>query len=164
MAALTSKPESIPGCAVERLGVLRYRVVASCAYLDRYFPDYPAVSAKQLSLAPVVEFDRKDFGLASAQELLLDRFGLGKQTLLTPPIIYLPSSPDYVRAVLSGIAWGIIPEVQCARELESGELVELAQEPVDVPLYWQYWKISSPVLERLSERVYSAASREGVLR
>lgn len=164
MAALTSNPEPIPGCAVERLGVLRYRVVASRAYIDRYFPDYPAVTVEQLGLAPLVEFDRKDFGLASAQELLLDRFGLGRQELLTPPVIYLPSSPDYVRAVLSGMAWGIIPEVQCVRELENGELVELAAEPVDVPLYWQHWKISSPVLERLGERVYSAASREGVLR
>lgn len=164
MAALTSNPESIPGCSVERLGVLRYRVVASCAYLDRYFPDYPTVTAEQLGLAPVVEFDRKDFGLASAQELLLSRFGLEEQELLAPPVIYLPSSLDYVRAVTLGIAWGIIPEAQCARELESGELVELAHEPIDVPLYWQHWKISSPALERLSERVYAAASREGVLR
>lgn len=164
MAALTSSPEPIAGCSVEKLGDIRYRVVASRDYLARYFPAYPQVTAEQLALAPVVEFDRKDFGLASARGLLLDRFAVEPDSWQSSPTIYLPSSPDYARAVLGGIAWGILPEVQALDALASGDLVELAPQPVDVPLYWQHWNISSPVLARLSERVYAAAAGEGVLR
>ncbi|WP_237208417.1 LysR family transcriptional regulator ArgP [Rothia nasimurium] len=164
MAALTSQPEPIAGCSVEKLGDIRYRVVASRDYLARYFPDYPQVTAEQLALAPVVEFDRKDFGLASARGLLLERFGVDPDLWSSSPTIYLPSSPDYARAVLDGIAWGILPEVQAHDALTSGDLVELATDPVDVPLYWQHWNLSSPVLTRLSERVYAAAAGEGVLR
>lgn len=164
MAALTSSPEPIAGCSVEKLGDIRYRVVASRDYLARYFPAYPQVTAGQLTLAPVVEFDRKDFGLASARGLLLDRFVVESDSWQSSPTIYLPSSPDYARAVLGGIAWGILPEVQALDALASGDLVELAPQPVDVPLYWQHWNISSPVLARLSERVYAAATGEGVLR
>lgn len=164
MAALTSRPEPIAGCSVEKLGDIRYRVVASRDYLARYFPDYPQVTAEQLALAPVVEFDRKDFGLSSARGLLLERFGVDPDLWSSSPTIYLPSSPDYARAVLDGIAWGILPEVQAHDALASGDLVELATDPVDVPLYWQHWNLSSPVLTRLSERVYAAAAGEGVLR
>lgn len=164
MAALTSRPEPIAGCSVEKLGDIRYRVVASRDYLARYFPAYPQVTAEQLALAPVVEFDRKDFGLASARGLLLDRFAVEPDSWQSSPTIYLPSSPDYARAVLSGIAWGILPEVQALDALASGDLVELAPQSVVVPLYWQHWNISSPVLARLSERVYAAAAGEGVLR
>ncbi|ORC15915.1 MULTISPECIES: ArgP/LysG family DNA-binding transcriptional regulator [Rothia] len=163
MAALTSSPESIPGCSVERLGHVRYLVVASRPYLDRYFPDYPQVTAGNLAAAPVVEFDRKDFGLASARGLLIEQFDVDGATWGGSPTIYLPSSPDYARAVLGGIAWGILPEAQAAEALAAGELVQLTPEPVDVPLYWQRWNISSPVLARLSERVYAAAGK-GVLR
>lgn len=163
IAALTCSPESIPGCAVEPLGSLRYRVVASRSYLARYFPAYPRVSIEQLTVAPVIEFDRKDFGFESTRDLLLMAFGLEGQEWESSPTVYLPSSTDYVRAVQAGIAWGILPEVQCAADLATGKLVQLVDSPVDVPLYWQHWKINSPVLERLGERVYAAARSGGVL-
>ena len=164
MAALTSRPESIPGCSVEKLGEMRYHVVASGQYVRTYFPHYPQVTADELALAPVVEFDRKDFGLSSARDLLAQRFSVELSALGVPPRIYIPSSPDYARAVLAGIAWGIVPEAQCLDALESDDLVELTEEPIDVPLYWQHWNISSPVLQRLSEKVYNAAQRGGGLR
>ncbi len=155
VAALTSNPESIPGCSVEKLADVGYRVVASRSFVEHYFPSYPQVTAQQLAQAPVLEFDRKDVGLTSARQLILDRFQVeGEWT--APPAIYLPSSPDYARAVLAGIAWGILPEAQCLEALESGELVELTERPVEVPLYWQHWNIDSPVLRRLGERVRSA--------
>lgn len=155
VAALTSNPESIPGCSVEKLADVGYRVVASRSFVEHYFPSYPQVTAQQLAQAPVLEFDRKDVGLTSARQLILDRFQVeGEWT--APPAIYLPSSPDYARAVLAGIAWGILPEAQCLEALESGELVELTDRPVEVPLYWQHWNIDSPVLRRLGERVRSA--------
>lgn len=164
MAALTARPEPIPGCAVEELGNVRYHVVASTGYVARYFLDYPQVSADDLAQAPVVEFDRRDYGQASARQLIAARFGLEVDAWGAPPTVFVPSSPDYARAVLDGIAWGIVPEAQCADALADGRLIELADEPIDLPLYWQHWNLSSPVLQRLSERVYAAAAAEGGLR
>lgn len=159
MAALTARPEPIPGCAVEKLGDVRYRVVASKAYVRRYFPNYPRVGSEELAYAPVLEFDRRDYGQASARELVASRFGLEPGSWGTPPTIFIPSSPDYARAVLEGIAWGIVPEAQCATSLADGGLVDLAGQPIDLPLYWQHWNLNSPVLQVLTERVYAAAER-----
>ncbi|MBF1655388.1 MAG: transcriptional regulator ArgP, partial [Rothia sp.] len=78
-------------------------------------------------------------------------------TFTQSPTIYIPSSPDYARAVSAGIAWGLIPEAQCAEELASGHLVKLAATPVEFPLYWQRWNINSPVMETVTRRVHEAA-------
>ena len=160
MAAITSHPESIPGCVVQKLGVARYWVVGSLEFARRCFEDWPrAISLEELNAAPVIEYDRKDVGQDLARSLLLEHFGLRDEAAGQAPSIYVPSSPDYARAVEAGIGWGIVPEQQCAEGLASGELVKLAAEPVEFPLYWQRWKISSEVLDRVSDEVFRAARR-----
>ena len=88
-----------------------------------------------------------------------------EETFIQSPTIYIPSSPDYARAVSSGIAWGLIPEAQCAEELESGHLVNLATTPVEFPLYWQRWNINSPVHgDRNQARPRSGTRRPNLLK
>ena len=51
-------------------------------------------------------------------------------------------------------------EQQCLADLRSGDLVELAPEhPLDVSLYWQRWKIDSPLLNQLSTAVRETAAK-----
>ena len=159
MAVITSKPEKIPGCSVETLGVARYWCVATPDYVQRYLPGWPKrVSREELNRAPVVEYDRKDFVQDVARALIEQEVGLeAEETFTQSPTIYIPSSPDYARAVSAGIAWGLIPEAQCAEELASGNLVKLAATPVEFPLYWQRWNINSPVMETVTRRVHEAA-------
>lgn len=159
MAVITSKPEKIPGCSVETLGVARYWCVATPDFVQRYLPGWPkTMSHEELNRAPVVEYDRKDFVQDVARALIEKEVGLeAEETFIQSPTIYIPSSPDYARAVSSGIAWGLIPEAQCAEELESGHLVKLAAIPVEFPLYWQRWNINSPVMETVTRRVHEAA-------
>jgi LysR family transcriptional regulator (chromosome initiation inhibitor) len=149
MAAVTAVPEPVQGCSVEPLGALRYRAVASPGYLRRWWPDAPDLTAG--SLAPVVDFDRKDD--------LQDRF-FRKLTgaELTAPRHYVPSSAEFAQAIRLGLGWGLLPEQHCLADIRSGQLVELAPaHPVDVALYWQRWKIDSPVLNRLSAAVRETA-------
>ena len=41
----------------------------------------------------------------------------------------------------------------------SGDLVELSPDrPLDVPLYWQHWKLHSPALDALTDAVRDTAS------
>ncbi|MET3174009.1 UNVERIFIED_ORG: LysR family transcriptional regulator (chromosome initiation inhibitor) [Arthrobacter sp. UYCu721] len=152
MAAVTATPEPVQGCSVEPLGSLRYRGVASPAYFLRWWPDGPELAAG--SQAPVVDFDRKD----DLQDAFF-RTMTGAE--LTAPRHYVPSSAEFAQAIRLGLGWGLLPEQQCLPDLRSGALVELAPgRPVDVSLYWQRWKIDSPVLNQLTAAVRETASRQ----
>ncbi len=152
MAAVTATPEPVQGCSVEPLGSLRYRAVASPGYLQRCWPDGPELAAG--SQAPVVDFDRKD-------DLQDGFFRTMTGAELTAPRHYVPSSAEFAQAIRLGLGWGLLPEQQCLPDIRGGALVELAPEnPADVSLYWQRWKIDSPVLNQLTAAVRETAARE----
>jgi LysR family transcriptional regulator (chromosome initiation inhibitor) len=152
MAAVTATPEPVQGCSVEPLGSLRYRAVASPGYLRRWWPDGPELVAG--SQAPVVDFDRKD-------DLQAGFFLKVTGAELAAPRHYVPSSSEFAQAIRLGLGWGLLPEQQCLADLRSGDLVELAPgNPVDVSLYWQRWKIDSPVLNQLTATVRATAARQ----
>ena len=159
MAAITSRPGKIPGCSVDYLGVARYWCVAAPEYMSRYLPGFPsATTREELNRAPVVEYDRKDFVQEAARILIEEDMKLPPS--LEPeqsPTIYIPSSPDYARAVYEGVAWGLLPQAQCSEHFAANTLVKLSTKPVEFPLYWQHWNINSPVLETVSRRVAEAA-------
>ncbi|GAA1780373.1 LysR family transcriptional regulator ArgP [Pseudarthrobacter sulfonivorans] len=152
MAAVTATPEPVPGCSVEPLGSLRYRAVASGAYVRHWWPDGPELLAG--SQSPVVDFDRKD-------DLQAGFFRTLTGADLAAPRHYVPSSAEFAQAIRLGLGWGLLPEQHCLADLGSGDLVELAPEnPVDVALYWQRWKIDSPVLNQLTAAVRRTAASQ----
>ena len=149
MAAVTSDRESIQGCVTEPLGRMRYRAVATPAFVTRWL----AAGLARLSEAPVVTFDRND----DLQDAFLRAHAGGRGD---PPRHFIPTSHDFARAVLLGLGWGVLPEQQCLAEIADGRLVELAAaHPVDVPLYWQRWNLSSPLLDAVSAAVRAQAGR-----
>ncbi|MBO0811589.1 MAG: LysR family transcriptional regulator ArgP [Microlunatus sp.] len=152
MAAVTSVAEPVPGCSVRRLGTMRYRPMARPEFVERWFPDGPTVAA--LAAAPVVVFDRDD--------TLQDRY-LRRRTRrrISPPRHYIPVSADFARAIAYGLGWGMIPPQQSAEFEAAGDLVEFdPPEHVDVALYWQQWKLQSPMLTRLAEVMISTAAEQ----
>jgi LysR family transcriptional regulator (chromosome initiation inhibitor) len=66
----------------------------------------------------------------------------------------VPSTEGFVQAVLAGLGWGMLSELQLA-EPELAEAVVLLDPDavVDVRLHWQRWKVRSPSLDRLTEVV-----------
>ena len=76
-----------------------------------------------------------------------------------PPAVYIPASTEYHRAVTLGIGWGAVPVVQIADALDTGRVRLIADHHIDVPLYWQYWKLSSPLLQTLTTSVVDGAAR-----
>jgi LysR family transcriptional regulator (chromosome initiation inhibitor) len=152
MAAVTATPEPVQGCSVEPLGSLRYRAVASPGYVRRWWPGGPGLAAG--SRAPVVDFDRKD-------DLQTGFFRSLTGADLAAPRHYVPSSGEFAQAIRLGLGWGLLPEQQCMADVGKGGLVELAPgKPVDVALYWQRWKIDSPVLNQLTGAVRETASTQ----
>ena len=149
MVAITADAEPVPGCAVTRLGAMRYRPLAAPAFARRWFPE--GVSTRSLSAAPVVVFDRKD----DLQHRYLRRRTGGS---LEPPLHHVPSTADYLAAVTLGFGWGMLPDLQSAEALESGALVELDPDGgTDVVLYWQQWKLRAPSLDRVADAILHAA-------
>ncbi|XIE77159.1 LysR family transcriptional regulator ArgP [Streptomyces sp. SBR177] len=151
MAAVTSSPDPVAGCTVRPLGLARYRAVAA--------PEFAATHLtgklhEDLPEAPTVTFDRRD-GLQDAfvRSLTKGRSGAGRIRHL------VPTSDGFRDAVAFGLGWGMVPEPQAEPLLLSGRLVELAPtRPMDVPLYWQQWKLDSPALSTVADVVATAAA------
>ena len=148
MAAVTSTPEAVQGCSVEGLGVMRYQAVCSPEFAERH----GVRGLEGLREAPVVYFDRKD---ELQSRFLRDRTGHEPNG----PRHHVPASEGFAHAVRLGFGWGAVPEAQCAQDLASGRLVALAPEhPVRVRLFWQRWKLRSPLLETITEHVRAGAA------
>ncbi len=150
MAAVTADDRAVQGCRVEPLGAMRYFAVASPQFCARYLPDGPRPD--RLARAPMVMFNRKD----ALQERFLHAL-TGER--LSPPVTYLPTSQGFLDAARLGLAWGMVPEQLLGTALQRGEVVELAPgQYLDVPLFWQRWRLDSPVLDALTHAVHEAAA------
>lgn len=147
LAAVTSDPTAVQGCTVEPLGTVRYRPAATAAFAERWRHGRGYDWARM----PVVVFNDKD---ALQHDLLVAR-GLG-----APPVVHrVPTSADFHEAVRLGLGWGLLPAPQLDPDLASGELVLLSgRDHVDVPLFWQRWRLRSPMLDRLTAVVRTAVS------
>jgi LysR family transcriptional regulator (chromosome initiation inhibitor) len=148
LAAVTSDPAPVQGCSVERLGALRYLPAAAPWFAQRWrrgdSPDWAAM--------PVVTFGDKD----ELQDKMLRRRGVAEP----PPVVHqVPSTSDFYQAVRIGLGWGMLPQPQAGADLAAGELALLSPEVIDVPLYWQRWRLDSPRLTALTNAVRTAADQ-----
>ncbi len=148
LAAVTSEPAAVQGCTVEPLGALRYLAAATPEVAARW---QRAGQSPDWARMPVVIFNAKD----DLQHELLRRHGVEQD----PPVIHqVPSTADFFDAVCIGLGWGMLLEPQARPGLAAGQLVRLSPEVIDVPLYWQRWRLDSPRLAALTDAVRAAAA------
>jgi LysR family transcriptional regulator, chromosome initiation inhibitor len=146
LAAVTSDPTAVQGCSVDPLGALRYVPAAAPVVADRWrrgeSPDWAAM--------PVVVFSDKD----DLQYEQLRRCGVN-----SPPVVHqVPTTADFYAAVRAGLGWAMLPEPQARADLASGALVRLPADVIEVPLYWQRWRLDSARLTALTTAVRTAAA------
>lgn len=146
-------------CAAERpvagarslmLGAMRYRALASPAFIERHFPQ--GVTPEALTRVPAIVFGPDD--------LLQHRYlaSLGVEGSFIHHLC--PSSEGFVRLAEGGLGWGLVPELQVSAELARGELRELLPgKPIDVPLYWHHWRHGGDLLGILTDHLARAAGR-----
>jgi LysR family transcriptional regulator (chromosome initiation inhibitor) len=127
---------------------MRYLPVASVDFIATWFRD--GLRTVDLARAPMVAFDRKD----TIQIDLLNRL---TRRHVDPPVTYVPASVEYHRAVELGAGWGAVPAAQIGPALEAGTVRTLGSRHVDVQLYWQYWKLESPIINDLTDLVVAGA-------
>jgi len=149
IAAVSADPRAVQGCEVMRLGAMRYVAVASPAYLRRWFAD--GLSDAALAAAPCSVFNRKD----ELQARFLRRL---TRRRVNPPQHQVPSTHGFIHAAVHGLGWGMNPQVLVEALLTSGDLVELAPGRfLDVPLYWQHWRLDLDLMRALRDAVREAA-------
>ena len=149
-ACLCASERPVAGARSVLLGAMRYRALASPAFIARHFPD--GVSAALLSKTPALVFGPDDF----LQHRYLAALGVdgGFEHHLCP------SSEGFIRLAEAGLGWGLVPELQVREQLERGMLVELLPDkPIDVPLYWHHWRNGGQLLSQLTEHLSRSASR-----
>lgn len=150
MAAVTSSPEPVQGCTVRRLGRMRYRAMASPDFVAKWLG---GPLRQSIAAAPVIVFDRRDD--------LQDKFvrKLTRHNSTSPIRHYFPATDVFAEAVLHGLGWGMVTDTQADELAADGSLVDLdPAHPVDVPLYWQQWKLDSPALSAVADAVVQAAA------
>lgn len=146
LAAVTSDPQPLPGCSIERVGAMRYRAAATRVLVERHRCGRGIAWAAM----PVVVFNEHD----RLHELVLDARGEPRPTT----VHQVPSSADLHGAVRAGLGWAMLPDQQLDPDLEDGQLVLLpGTRAVQVSLYWQRWALESAALRRLTDAVHNAS-------
>jgi LysR family transcriptional regulator (chromosome initiation inhibitor) len=150
LACISGEPEPMRGCTVTPLGIMRYRLVASKDFAQRWFPG--GFTREAARKAPVVVFDRKD-SLQAA--FLLQHFDLPEGSY---PFHYVPASDPFADAIRLGLGYGMLPLEQCSALLAAGLLVDLTPAlHLDVSLHWHAWRIQPPRLERMAAALVKGA-------
>ena len=150
MACICASPQPVNGGVVMDLGALRYRAVASPAFIQRY--QLHQQFEQRIAAAPCLVFNQDD----QLQHQYLQHVA---QTV--PQRFHLcPSSEGFLKAALAGLGFGLLPELQMQSQLESGELVDLSPGyALDTQLYWHYWQSESPLMYQLRQNVLQVAKR-----
>jgi LysR family transcriptional regulator, chromosome initiation inhibitor len=148
MGAVTTERIPVPGCRVQSLGVMRYLPVASADYLDRYLSD--GFTREAVAAAPSIAWNHDD----ALQDMLVRKTF---RRAIPRPVHYVPTAEGFGAAVRAGLGWGMYPEQLAAQDLAHGTFVHVADLHLDVPLFWQCWKLDSPLIKTVTDTVRSAA-------
>ncbi len=147
-ACVCASEQPVAGARSLLLGSMRYRALASPAFIDRHFAG--GVDAAGLARAPAIVFGPDD----RLQHRYLAELGVAGSFVHH----LCPSSEGFVRLACAGLGWGLVPERQVAAELASGALQEvLPGRVIEVPLYWHYWRNGGDLLAHLTRHLQQAA-------
>jgi LysR family transcriptional regulator, chromosome initiation inhibitor len=148
MGAVTTERHPVSGCRVQPLGVMRYVPAASSAYVERYLPD--GFTAHAAAVAPSLAWNRDD----ALQDMLVRKVF---RRDINRPQHFVPTAEGFGAAVRAGLGWGMFPDSLAAPRLRDGSYVRISETHLDVPLYWQCWKLDSPIVARITDAVRTAA-------
>jgi LysR family transcriptional regulator (chromosome initiation inhibitor) len=148
MGAVTTERTPVPGCRVLPLGVMRYVPVAAPGFVKRYLPD--GFTAIAVAAAPSLAWNRDD----ALQDMLLRKVF---RRAIARPVHYVPTAEGFGSAVRADLGWGMFPDSLAAPQEANGSFVRVTDVHLDVPLYWQCWKLDSPMVQTITDAVRSAA-------
>ncbi|SHO54985.1 LysR family transcriptional regulator ArgP [Vibrio quintilis] len=151
IGAITSEATPLQGCAVHRLGNIRYCAIASPEFAERYFSQ--GLTAKAFAEAPVIVYNRKD--------PLQSRFmhAVTSEWITPAAVHYLPDSLGLVEAASRHMGWTLAAEGLMTEALAKGQIINLVPDQwLDGPLYWQHAAIRSVALSQITDVFYAESA------
>ena len=149
LGAVTTERHAVSGCRVQPLGVMRYIPVASAAFIKRYLPD--GFTAHAVSAGTSLAWNRDD----ALQDMLVRKVF---RRDIRRPQHYVPTAEGFAAAVRAGLGWGMFPDSLAAPYRADGPFVRISDVHLDVPLFWQCWKLDSPMVKAITDVVVAAAA------
>ncbi|EPD70577.1 ArgP family transcriptional regulator [Corynebacterium pyruviciproducens ATCC BAA-1742] len=149
LGAVTRESKPVSGCDSVLLGTLHYVAVAAPWLVEKYTLN------KQIDWArmPALRFGPRDY--------LQDRDLVGR--LDNPPkhrrVSIVPSMGAFLQSIEAGLGWAIVVDTQAKELIRRGVAVQLDDKIVSTDLYWQHWRLESPLLELLTSAVTRAARK-----
>ncbi len=152
VGCISTEANAIQGCRIDKLGSMNYRLVATADFTQRYFPN--GLTQAEIELAPAVIFNRKD---------RLHHHFLQQVPGILPkdfPAHNIPAPDQFLQFITAGYGYGMVPDWQGQKLIESGQLQELAPEiSIRVDLYWHCWNLTAQPLQEFSNQLVSAAKQ-----
>jgi LysR family transcriptional regulator (chromosome initiation inhibitor) len=149
VGAVSLRDTPIQGCRVRPLGLMRYFMVVSPEFQERYFKD--GVTADTLRACPAVNFSEHD---ELQNQFLHQYFGLNPGEF---PAHTVPSSQGFVTLAEQGVAYAVVEQHQAEEGLRIGKLIRPCPFEIDRPLYWHHKTINSRLLNQVNDIVLSQA-------
>lgn len=149
-ACVCATDRPVAGARSLALGAMRYRALASPAFIARHFSS--GITGQGLAKAPAIVFGPDDF--------LQHRY-LASQGVEGAFVYHLcPSSEGFIRMAEAGLGWGLVPELQVTELLERGALQVLQPDRlIDVPLYWHHWRNGGELLGEMTRHLQRATAQ-----
>jgi len=149
MGAVTTERNPVPGCRVQPLGLMRYVPVAGPYFVERFLSE--GFTVDTVRAAPSLAWNRDD----ALQDMLVRK---AFRRTIARPVHYVPTAEGFGSAVRAGLGWGMYPEQLAASPLADGSFVRICDVHLDVPLFWQCWKLDSQIVNGVTRAVRSAAA------
>lgn len=152
VGCISTEDQSMQGCRLTYLGRMNYHLLATPDFAEKWFQN--GLELTRLHSAPAVIFSRKD----DLHNKMCRRL-VGKSLPLLNAF-YIPSSKNFFDLIVSGLAYGMVPDLQGMPLLTDGHLIDLAPQcQIPVDLYWHCWNLKSPLLEKLTDTLVRGAKR-----
>ena len=104
-----------------------------------------------MASAPSLAWNRDD---ALQDSLLRKAF----RRNINRPVHYVPTAEGFGSAVRAGLGWGMFPESLAEIHQADGSFVRISDVHLDVPLFWQCWKLESQLVNVITSEVESASA------
>lgn len=152
-ACLSTSEKEIQGGRVHLLGKMEYVLVASPAFVKKYFAE--GNPKKNLRNAPAIKFDQND----TLHERYLEKFFHLDGRELNYHIV--PSVAGFKKFALLGYGYALIPKIDIIDELKEKRLVQICSDKIwKIPLYWHYWAVESKFYQKFNADIIQHAVKK----
>jgi len=150
-ACASTQAKPITGCHAAFLGYLDYILVASPAYINKYFTQKDNI-VEQLKHAPYIIFDHQD----DLHIRYLKKFF--NITEHSNHFHTIPSVAGFREFALKGYAYALIPNIDIVKELKQKKLINLFPDKTwKMPVYWHSWVLQNKNYENFNQLVFKVA-------